>query len=95
MCMALLMAPFSVFAATIKETGAAELEISNKTRHPINVFQGQWKAVVLPDERLLTQDFKDASLTVSTSTPEAAIRFVSLTTGKGCKAKICVLITGN
>ncbi|CAG8872726.1 hypothetical protein D3C87_1187980 [compost metagenome] len=94
-CMALLLAPLSIFAATPKDTGAIELEIRNKTSYPINVFQGKWKGVVLPDERFQTQDFKDATLTFSTSTPEAVIRFVSLSTGKGCKAQTCVLITGN
>ncbi|MNF98499.1 hypothetical protein D3C84_813570 [compost metagenome] len=92
-CMALLLTPLSIFAAIPMDTDT--IEIRNKTSHPINIFQGKWKGVVLPDERFQAKDFQTATVTISTSTPEAAIRFVSLSSGKGCKAHTCVLITGN
>jgi hypothetical protein len=93
--MALLLAPLSLFAATTKDQDPIELEIINKTSYPINVFQRQWKGVVLPDERFEARDYQNATVTISTSTPEAVIRFVSLSNGKGCKAQTCVLVTGN
>ena len=92
-CMALMFASQSVFAAAPKD--AIELEITNKTSYPLNVFQGQWKATVLPDARVQAKDYKNATITISTSTPDATIKFVSLSSAKGCKAQTCVLITGN
>ena len=93
-CMALLLAPFSIFANTLKDPGPIELEILNKTSYPLNVFQGKKKAVVSPDDRFQATDYKNATITISTSDPEAAIRFISLSNTKGCKAQTCVLITG-
>ncbi len=91
----LLSAPFSLFAAPPKDAAKVELEIKNKTSFPLQVFQGQWRRVVLPGDRLQTQDYKNATITISTSTPDAAIRFVTLSNAKGCKAQTCMLITGN
>ncbi|KNH30359.1 MULTISPECIES: hypothetical protein [Gammaproteobacteria] len=91
----LLSASFPLFAAPPKDAAKVELEIKNKTSFPLQVFQGQWRRVVLPGDRLQTQDYKNATITISTSTPDAAIRFVTLSNAKGCKAQTCMLITGN
>lgn len=93
--MALLLAPLSVASAATKITLPAQLEISNKTSFPLYVFQNEWRKVVLPGERIQTNDYKESAVTVATSTPEAAIKFVTLSHAKGCKAQTCVLITGN
>lgn len=92
---ALLSTSFSLFATPLKDATKVELEIKNKTGFPLHVFQGQWRGVVLPGDRFQTQDYKNSTVTISTSTPEAAIKFVTLSNAKGCKAQTCVLITGN
>lgn len=61
-CLTLLLASLSAFAATPKDTDTIELEITNKTSYPLNVFQGKWKAVVLPDDRIQAKDYKDSTL---------------------------------
>ncbi|WP_339544833.1 hypothetical protein [Pseudomonas sp. RA_35y_Pfl2_P32] len=94
-CAAMMLAPLSLFAATPKDTDAIELEIRNKTSYPLNIFQGKWKGVVLPGDRFQAKDYEAATVTISTSTPEAGIKFVSLSKSKGCHAQTCVLITGN
>ncbi|MDQ3201095.1 MAG: hypothetical protein M3Q94_02825 [Pseudomonadota bacterium] len=94
-CMVLLIAPLSLVAATPKTTDMIELEIRNKTGNPLNVFQGKWKGVVLPDDRFQTKDYRNAAVTISTSSPDAGIKFITLSNAKGCKAQTCVLITGN
>ncbi len=94
-CMVLLIAPLTLVAASPKPTDTMAMEIRNKTSYPINVFQGKWKGVVLPDDRFQTRDYKDAAVTISTSTPDATIRFITLSNAKGCKAQTCVLITGD
>ncbi|WP_339448006.1 hypothetical protein [Pseudomonas sp. EA_5y_Pfl2_R50] len=91
--MALLLAPLSL--ATAKDTAPVELEITNKTGFPIYVFQGKWRGVVLPGEHFQAKDYKSSALTVSTSTPEAGFKFVTLSQAKGCKAQTCILIDGN
>lgn len=91
----LLLAPLSVASATAQNKQLTELEISNKTSFPLYVFQGKLRSVVLPDARFQSSDYKSAPLTISTSTPDAAIKFVTLTNDKGCQAQTCVLITGN
>lgn len=94
-CMALLSAPFSLLAAPLEGATKAELEIKNKTGFPLQVFQGQWRGVVLPGDRFEAKDYKNAAITISTSTPDAAMKFVTLSHAKGCKAQTCVLITGD
>jgi hypothetical protein len=91
--MTLLSTPLALSAAPLDTN--ANIEIKNKTSFPLQVFQGQWRGVVLPDKSFQTQDYNNATITISTSTPDAAIKFVTLSNAKGCKAQTCVLITGN
>ncbi|MBK5526368.1 hypothetical protein JFT91_07065 [Pseudomonas sp. TH08] len=93
--MALLLAPLSLATAASEAVNPIELEVRNKTSFPIYVFQGKWRAVVLPEDRFQAKDYKASALTISTSTPEAGFKFVTLSQEKGCKAQTCILITGN
>ncbi|WP_307343240.1 hypothetical protein [Pseudomonas lini] len=85
----------ALFAAPPVDAFKNELEIKNKTSFPLQVFQEQWRRVVLPDKSLQTQDYNNATITITTTTPDAAIKFITLSNAKGCKAQTCVLITGN
>ncbi|NWC94147.1 MULTISPECIES: hypothetical protein [unclassified Pseudomonas] len=81
-------------APTHDATEKAAVEIVNNTEHPLNVFQGKTTVVVQPKERLQAEGFTTAPLTITTKTPEAAIRFVTLSNARGCSAPLCLLITG-
>ena len=93
--MAMLSVPFSLCAAPQQDAAKSELEIENRTGFTLQVFQGQWRGVVLPGERFQAHDYKNATITISTSTPDASIKFVTLSNAKGCKAQTCMLITGD
>ncbi|MBN6773184.1 hypothetical protein JRG42_04025 [Pseudomonas granadensis] len=92
---ALVLAPLSMASAATENTPPGQMQISNKTSFPLYVFQNASRKVVLPNEHVQTADYKASAVTVTTSTPEAVIRFVTLSHSKSCKAQACVLITGN
>ncbi|WP_130908743.1 hypothetical protein [Pseudomonas antarctica] len=68
------------------------IEVVNNT--PRDIIQGKWITVVLPGASLQVEDPKKRLLTIATKTPDAAIRFVTFTYAKGCKAQACLLMTG-
>ena len=92
--LALALVSLASHAGAPDTNGKPAVEIVNKTQHPLNVYKGRFNTVVLPDEKLQTEDFKTSTITIATSTPKAAIRFVTLSHAKGCQAATCVLITG-
>lgn len=81
-------------APDVGPTKRPHLEVVNKTKTPLDIIRGQWTTVVLPGESLQVEDAKTHPLTIATKTREAAIRFVTLSYAKGCKAQTCLLITG-
>ncbi|MBF6028373.1 hypothetical protein ICY20_11525 [Pseudomonas sp. P115] len=70
------------------------IEVVNKTKTPLDIVQGKWTTVVLPGASLRVEDTKNPPLTIATKTRGAAIRFVTLSHARGCKAQTCLLITG-
>lgn len=93
--LALILAPLSIASAATENPPLAPMQISNKTSFPLYLFQNAWRKVVLPGEHIQISDYKESAVTIATSTPAAAIRFVTLSHAKNCKAQACVMITGN
>ncbi|MBD8091507.1 hypothetical protein IFT48_16045 [Pseudomonas fluorescens] len=94
-CVALSLLPMAAQAAPKLAPAAPPLiEVVNKTKTPLDIIQGKWITVVLPGESQQVEDSKTRPLTIATKTREAAIRFVTLSYAKGCKAATCLLITG-
>lgn len=94
-CMALSLLPMAAQAAAdIAPVEHPLIEVVNKTKTPLDIIQGKWITVVLPGESQQVEDSKTRPLTIATKTREAAIRFVTLSYAKGCKAQACLLITG-
>ena len=94
-CMALPLLPIAVQAApNVAPVEHPLIEVVNKTKTPLDIIQGKWITVVLPGQSQQVEDSKTQPLTIATKTRDAAIRFVTLSYAKGCKAQTCLLISG-